>query len=51
MTQTYTRKSNCMRAARAQLGPHAEPGADFILTEYAGRFSWTASSLLAPHRT
>ena len=40
MTQTYTRKSNCIRAARAELGPNAEPGADFILTEDAGRFSW-----------
>ena len=41
MTQTYTRKSNCIRAARAELGPDAEPGADFILTEDAGRFSWS----------
>jgi hypothetical protein len=50
MSKTYSSQSNAIRAARAELGPEAIPGADFHLSLHdRGRFSFTVGP--APEKT
>jgi len=39
---TYSKKSNCIRAARSKLGKTAKPGTDFEITKDGNVFSWKA---------